>query len=214
MLCTKPSWPISALTFGSSSSLDLASLLSSSLKDPPARIDYCELRDLLPSSLLQNENNVVSQQCNQREPDVTSCHLAKGAQLDPNTHTCWCSTAFTSLSKGIKTTNRGEELRLATTLGLTVSEFHAGLSGCRWFIPPPAFEGSNISSSAASGAAPLRVWGDMAGDQEEAEKNQCHDSEVIRQPQITTEEEMSGPEHRRGFVWVFFSSFCFGLFTT
>lgn len=79
---------ISALTFGSSSLLDLAILLSASLKDPPTRIDYYEQKDLLPSLLLQNENKVISQQYNQGEPDVTSCHLAKGAQLDPNTHTC------------------------------------------------------------------------------------------------------------------------------
>lgn len=42
MLCTKAFRLIAALTFGSSSLLDLAILLSASLKDPPTRTDYCK----------------------------------------------------------------------------------------------------------------------------------------------------------------------------
>ena len=33
---------------------------------------------------------------------------------------------------------RKEELPLALAFAFTVSEFHASLSGCGWFIPPPA----------------------------------------------------------------------------
>lgn len=73
-----------------------------------------------------------------------------------------------------------------------------------------------IYSSSKKGAAAPRVvqqlsersgpslgWGQMAGAQEER-GNQCHDAEGTRQPQITTPEGMSGPEHTRGFLFPYF----------
>lgn len=49
----------------------------------------------------------------------------------------------------MKTTNGGEELHLATAFGFTVSEFHAGLSGCRWFIPPSSLQERNSISKSS-----------------------------------------------------------------
>lgn len=70
-----------------------------------------------------------------------------------------------------------------------------------------------IYSPSKKGAAALRAvqqlsersgpspgWGQMAGAQEER-GNQCHNTEGTRQPQITTPEGMSGPEHTRGFLF-------------
>lgn len=104
---------------------------------------------------------------------------------------------------------RKKELHLATAFGFTTSKFHVGLSGCQWFIPFPAFKEQHFQEqprSTASGATPLQAWGEMAGVQEEW-GNQSYNTEVIRQPQITTQGGMSGPEHTRGFVWVCFVFF-------
>lgn len=87
--------------------------------------------------LLQNENKLVSQQCNQRGARCDELPSCNRAQLDPNTHLQMWHSSHT-IRMGTKTSN--EELPSAPVLGFTEAEFHAALSGCWWFIPPPAFK--------------------------------------------------------------------------
>lgn len=190
-LC-KTSHPISALTLGSSILLDLAIL------SPNQKWLLWIKALLLPSLLLQNENKVVSQQCNQGEPDVVSCHPAAEHSWI-QTHTCRCGTAPTASAWAQK---------LPTRSCLQPLWFYCGWISCRFvrslvIYSPSSFQ-ERISifqeqpRSAASGAAPLQaLWREEWG-------NQCYSSKVIRQPQITALEEMSGLECTTGFVQGFF----------
>lgn len=123
---------------------------------------------------------------------VPSCSRA---QLDPNTHLqMWHSSH--SISMGTKTPN--QELPSATEFGFTVAGFRAGLSGdlfpLQLLRKDQHFQ--EQPRSAASGALQALGRGEWG--------NQCYSSKVIRQPQITAQEGLSGPKHTRDFAQGFF----------